>query len=196
MSDYTNDQDWGVDCTIRIRTKKANKLTNVVFFHYSSFINQHTWGGGATRCPDWRSPLPNAILQASRGEEGGENQDGGAWGRMEAGGSFQSFYFQTKSSNFQSICELDELNEKKIVWMKVKVFIWILSNFQWLVSCGLAGLPQVPVFSRVGGDEMTQMKVKVLSHILILVNFSCEYRCLIRSWGRKYSYDDSINSNT
>ena len=78
---------------------------------------------GATRCPDWRSPLPNAILQASRGEEGGENQDGGAWGRMEAGGSFQSFYFHTKSSNFQSICELDELNEKKIVWMKVKVFI-------------------------------------------------------------------------
>ena len=38
---------------------------------------------GATRCPDWRSPLPNATLQASRGEEGGENQDGGAWGRME-----------------------------------------------------------------------------------------------------------------
>ena len=87
-----------------------------------------------------------------------------------------------------------ELNEKKIVWMKVKVFIWILSNFQWLVSCGLAGLPQVPVFSRVGGGEMTQMKVKVLSLYLdLLVSFCFECQCLIRSWGRKYSYDDSIN---
>ena len=28
-------------------------------------------------------PCPDAILQASRGVEGGENQDGGAWGRME-----------------------------------------------------------------------------------------------------------------
>ena len=46
---------------------------------------------GATRCPDWRSPLPNAILQAIRGEEGGENQVGGAWGRLEDGGSLQSF---------------------------------------------------------------------------------------------------------
>ena len=40
-----------------------------------------------------------------------------------------------------------------------------LSNFQSLVSCGLAGLPHEPVFSQVGGDEITQMKVKVLSLI-------------------------------
>ena len=45
--------------------------------------------------------------------------------------------------------------------------------FQSLVSCGLAGLPHVPVFSRVGGDEMNQMKVKVLSLFLdLIVNFS------------------------
>ena len=44
---------------------------------------------GGLPCP----PLPDAILQASRGEEGGENQVGGAWGRLEAGGYQQSFYF-------------------------------------------------------------------------------------------------------
>ena len=47
------------------------------------------------------------------------------------------------------------------------------SSFQSLVSCGLAGLPHVPVFSRVGGDEMNRMKVKVLSLFLdLIVNFS------------------------
>ena len=35
------------------------------------------------------------------------------------------------------------------------------------------GLPHEPVFSRVGGDEMNQMKVKVLSFFLdLIVNFS------------------------
>ena len=70
------------------------------------WIGWDTWGGGATRCPEWRSPLPNAILQASRGEKGGESQVGGAWGRLEDGGSQHSFYFQTRTSRFQSICEL------------------------------------------------------------------------------------------
>ena len=69
----------------------------------------------------------------------------------------ESFYFHTN----------------KIVCKKVKVFIWNSSRFQSLVSCGLAGLPHVPVFSRVGGDEMNQMKVKVLSFFLdLIVNFS------------------------
>ena len=36
-------------------------------------------------------------------------------------------------------------------------------NFQSLVCCGLAGLPDVPVFSRVEREEMSSMKVKVLS---------------------------------
>ena len=69
------------------------------------------------------------------------------------------------------------------------------SNFQSLVSCGLAGLPHVPVFSRVGGDEMNQMKVKVLSYFWISLLTFLECQCLIRSGGRKYSYDDSINQN-
>ena len=42
-----------------------------------------TGGGETTRTPRRRSPLPDAILQASRGVEGGQRQDGGAWGRME-----------------------------------------------------------------------------------------------------------------
>ena len=45
-------------------------------------------------------PCPDSSLQASRGEEGGESQDGGAWGRMEVGGSQQSFYIHTKRSDF------------------------------------------------------------------------------------------------
>ena len=56
------------------------------------WTERDTGGGGATRCPGWRSPLPNAILQTSRGEEGGENQVGGAWGRLEDGGSWQSLF--------------------------------------------------------------------------------------------------------
>ena len=37
-------------------------------------------------------PCPDSSLQASRGEEGGESQDGGAWGRMEEGGSQQHLF--------------------------------------------------------------------------------------------------------
>ena len=49
-----------------------------------------------------------------------ENQVGGAWGRLEDGGSLQSFWFHAELSHFQSIWEV-ELNEEKMVWMKVKV---------------------------------------------------------------------------
>ena len=42
-------------------------------------------------------------------------------------------------------------------------------NFQSLVCCGLAGLPDVPVFSRVEREEISSVKVKVLSFYL----FSC-----------------------
>ena len=101
--------------------------------------------GGQLDVPEWRSPLPNAILQASRGEKGGENQVGGAWGRMEV-----------LNNPFDFI--QDCLHESESFHLN-------LSNFQSLVSCGLAGLPHEPVFSRVGGDEITQLKVKVLSLI-------------------------------
>ena len=37
--------------------------------------------------------------------------------------------------------------------------------FNQFVVCGLAGQPHVPVSSRVEGDKMTQMKVKILSLI-------------------------------
>ena len=42
-------------------------------------------------------------------------------------------------------------------------------NFQSLVCCGLAGLPDVPVFSRVEREGISWAKVKVLSFYL----FSC-----------------------
>ena len=67
-------------------------------------------------------------------------------------------------------------------------FHFFSSNFRGLVCCGLAGLTHVPVFSRVWGDEMNKVKVKVLSpYLYLLVNFFFEYQCLIRSRGRKYS---------
>ena len=59
---------------------------------------------------EWRSPLPEAVLQASREEEGGESQVGGAWGRLEDGGSQHSF-----------------------------IFIQGRLDFNQFVSCGLAG---------------------------------------------------------
>ena len=39
-----------------------------------------------------------------------------------------------------------------------------------------------------------QLKLRMIWSDLI-VSFCLEYQCLIRSWGRKYSYDDSINQN-
>ena len=42
-------------------------------------------------------------------------------------------------------------------------------NFQSLVCCGLAGLSDVPVFSRVEREEMSSMKVKVF----VILKFSC-----------------------
>ena len=57
-------------------------------------------GGVIDALLEWRSPLPNANLQASRGTRVVNNQDGGAWGRMEVGGSQQSFYIHTKRSDF------------------------------------------------------------------------------------------------
>ena len=91
------------------------------------WIGWDTWGGGATRCPEWRSPLPNAILQASRGEKGGESQVGGAWGRLEDGGflTFLLVCFRTNQS-------------EEIICKKVKVIFIKSSSFYSLVSCGLA----------------------------------------------------------
>ena len=78
------------------------------------------------------------------------------WGRMEAGGSFQSFYFNTKSSNFQSICEL-----------------WIGRAIE------------EPVFSRVDkGIRLFAWKWKLGGFILIfwICSFDCFYlQYLIRS---------------
>ena len=44
---------------------------------------QGTGGGETTRTSRRRSPLPDAILQASRGVGGGQRQEGGSLGRME-----------------------------------------------------------------------------------------------------------------
>ena len=49
-----------------------------------------------------------------------------------------------------------------------KAFIDVI-NFQSLVCRGLAGLPDVPVYGRVEREEMSSVKVKVLSFYL----FSC-----------------------
>ena len=103
-------------------------------------------------------------------QQGGKGRWKPGWRSLgEVGGwRFSTFfYFQTRTSRFQSICQL-----------------WI------------GGLAPRTSFQPSWGDEMTWMKVKVLSlYLNLLVNLSTEYQCLIRSWGRKYSYDDSINSN-
>ena len=62
-----------------------------------------------------------------------------------------------------------ELKREKIALHESESFYFVIVSFQTLVSCGLAGLPYVPVFSRVEGDEMNKMKVKVLSHTSIFL---------------------------
>ena len=98
-------------------------------------------------------------------------EPGGGW-RMEV--LDDPFYFHTNLSNVQSICELRlSLERGEDCLEESESFHLNLSNFQSLVSCGLAGRPHVPVFSRVGGDEMNRVKVKVLSLFLdLLVTFS------------------------
>ena len=98
-------------------------------------------------------------------------EPGGGW-RMEV--LDDPFYFHTNLSNVQSICELRlSLERGEDCLEESESFHLNLLNFQSLVSCGLAGRPHVPVFSRVGGDEMNRVKVKVLSLFLdLLVNFS------------------------
>ena len=87
-------------------------------------------------------PPPFSNLQASREEEGGESQVGGAWGRLEDGGSWQSL-FSFEFVKFMKTCEP-----------------------------GVGGFSHVPAFGRVGVDEMNQMKVKVLLSLLyLLVSF-------------------------
>ena len=70
---------------------------------------------------EWRSPLPEAVLQASREEEGGESQVGGAWGwgRLEDEGSlaFLLFRFQTNQSE-EIICK-----KVKVIFIKSSSFI-------------------------------------------------------------------------
>ena len=68
---------------------------------------------------EWRSPLPEAVLQASREEEGGESQVGGAWGRLEDGGffAFLLFRFQTNQSE-EIICK-----KVKVIFIKSSSFI-------------------------------------------------------------------------
>ena len=86
--------------------------------------------------------LMPSCKQASRGGEGGENQVGGAWGRLEDGGSWQSLF----SFDFVKVLKTCEP--------------------------GVGGFSHGPAFGRVGVDEMNQMKVKVLSSFLyLLVSF-------------------------
>ena len=99
-------------------------------------------------------------------------EPGGRW-RLEVLNN--PFKFIYKGILFQSLCELwiggethntmyqfsAELKREKIALHESESFYFVVS-FQSLVSCGLAGLPYVPVFSQVEGDEMNKMKVKVL----------------------------------
>ena len=62
-----------------------------------------------------------------------------------------------------------ELKREKIALHESESFYFVIVSFQSLVSCGLAGLPYVPVFSQVEGDEMNRMKVKVLWHTSIVL---------------------------
>ena len=94
--------------------------------------------------------LPNAILQASRGKREVKTR------MEESGGGWRLEVFVYNPFIFIQVC----LHENESFHLN-------LLNFQSLVSCGLAGLPHEPVFSPVVGDEMTQMKVKVLFLICI-----------------------------
>ena len=82
---------------------------------------------------------PPFCLPASQqgGREEVNNLAGGAWRGLEECWGFGVNFYQ-------------------------KTFMKMI-NFQSLVCCGLAGLSDVPVFSRVEREEKTWMKVKVLS---------------------------------
>ena len=108
------------------------------------------------------SPLPDAILQASRGVKGGQRQDGGAWGRLEEEDSGQVFSIFTQSSCQVSLCAVG--------WQPR------LAMYQ---------------FSAEERRGVVFAKVKVSSIFVFIVYLvdSCVgiCQCLIRPGGRKYS---------
>ena len=67
--------------------------------------------GGQLDVPEWRSPC--------RGEEGGENQAGGSWGRMEDLNN--PFDFTQEDLIYNKFVSRVEWRED--FWMKVKVLI-------------------------------------------------------------------------
>ena len=87
-----------------------------------------------------------------------------------------------------------ELNEEEIAWMKVKVFIWILQILNNLCAVDWRVCPSTSFQPSLRGRDEPNESESFVTHLDLLVNFSGEYQCLIRSGGRKYSYDDSVKS--
>ena len=91
--------------------RQLQERVNITNFQGSILMNRRNEMGGVrverTRYRRWgnnltaikaqrRSPLLDAILQASRGVEGGLYQDGGAWGRVEEEDFGQAFLLSYK----------------------------------------------------------------------------------------------------
>ena len=86
-------------------------------------------------------------------------EPGGGW-RMEV--LYNPFDFMQNYLIFNQFGSRVEWGED--FWMKVKVSFEFV-KFSMTCELWIGGPAHEPVFSRVGEDEMNQMKVKVLSHI-------------------------------
>ena len=106
----------------------------------------------------------------------GENQVGGAWGRLEAGGYQQSFYFHTNN-------------------VKVKVFTSFHQISEDLCAVDWRAWPMYQFSAGFEGTRWTKWKWKFYHHIFTcLLTFSLN----ISAWyglEDESTRDDSINSN-
>ena len=101
---------------------------------------------------------------------------------MEAGG-LQSFYFQTKSSNFQSICELELRVEREEDCLdESESFHLNFVKFPMTCELWIGGAAPSTSFqpSWRGRDDSNESE-SFVTDLDLLVSFCLEYQCLIRS---------------
>ena len=144
-----------------------------------------------------RSPLPRRHPAS---QQGGRGRWKPGWRSLGEDGGWRFFtilLFSYKIINFSI-----NLWAEAVSWTRRRLFGWKwkfsfefcqISNDLWAVDW--RGCPKYQFSAELEGTRWLKWKWKFCRWSDLIVSFCLEYQCLIRSWGRKYSYDDSINQN-
>ena len=119
-------------------------------------------------------------------------EPGGGW-RLEV--LFNPFIFKQNHPIFNQFVSWTSWTRRRLFGWKWKFSFEFcqISNDLWAVDW--RGCPKYQFSAELEGTRWLKWKWKFCRWSDLIVSFCLEYQCLIRSWGRKYSYDDSINQN-